>query len=193
MFGSMSCKAHQAHIALSEPMTSVVQQGSSLGSCPTSPTFNPHYSRLLGHWPCVKSCETEKLNDLESGLSPKARKDLFPLLGAWGLRPLHQSQLPNLESASLPSAEAENVKSNQSQPRTQHSQPDQSQLLYLIQTALLRANFSRSFEITFGLLTADTMRRRRNNQHQLQTSPSLTQQSFLHNQSASTNCRPAPA
>ena len=35
MFGSRYCKAHQVHITLSEPMTSIVQQGSSLGFTPT--------------------------------------------------------------------------------------------------------------------------------------------------------------
>ena len=46
-FESMSSKAHQAHIARSEPMTSKVKQGSSLGSCPTFPSLNPHYNRPL--------------------------------------------------------------------------------------------------------------------------------------------------
>ena len=43
MFRSMSSYAHQAHIALSEPMTSKVQQSSSLGLCPTFPSTNPHF------------------------------------------------------------------------------------------------------------------------------------------------------
>ena len=47
MFGSMFSRAHQAHIALSEPMTSIVQQGSSLGSCPTSLFLNPYYKRTF--------------------------------------------------------------------------------------------------------------------------------------------------
>ena len=34
-FGSMSSQAHQVHIALSGPMTGIVQQGSSRGSFPT--------------------------------------------------------------------------------------------------------------------------------------------------------------
>ena len=37
-------------------MTSIVQQGSSLSSCPTFTPLNPHYNQPLGHWPCVKSC-----------------------------------------------------------------------------------------------------------------------------------------
>ena len=37
-FGSMSSKAHQAHIALSGTMTRIVSQGLSLGSCPPSPS-----------------------------------------------------------------------------------------------------------------------------------------------------------
>ena len=35
--GSWNCLAHQAHIAPSEPMSSIDQQGSSLGSFPTPP------------------------------------------------------------------------------------------------------------------------------------------------------------
>ena len=41
-FGSKTSSAHQAHIALSGPMT--------------FPSPRPHYNRPLGHWPCVKSC-----------------------------------------------------------------------------------------------------------------------------------------
>ena len=41
-FGFMSSSAHQAHIALSEPMTSIARQGSSLGSCPTFLSPKPH-------------------------------------------------------------------------------------------------------------------------------------------------------
>ena len=34
----------------------IVQLGSSLDSCPTLPSPNPHFNRPSGHWPCVKSC-----------------------------------------------------------------------------------------------------------------------------------------
>ena len=54
--GSWNCLPHQAHIALSEPMSSTDKQGSSLGSFPTSPPLYPHFNRLSGFWPCVKSC-----------------------------------------------------------------------------------------------------------------------------------------
>ena len=37
-FGSWNCLPHQAHIALSEPMSSTDKQGSSLGSFPTFPS-----------------------------------------------------------------------------------------------------------------------------------------------------------
>ena len=65
---------------------------------------------------------------------------MLPLSAAWGLCPHHQTKLPNVRSESLLPAEAEDVESNQTQPRTQHSQPNQLQLLFLIQTALLKAN-----------------------------------------------------
>ena len=48
MFGSMSSSAHQANIVLSEPMTSQVQRGSSLGSCPTFPSPNSHFKPTFG-------------------------------------------------------------------------------------------------------------------------------------------------
>ena len=54
--GSWNCLPHQAHIALSEPMSSTDKQGSSLCSFPTSPPLYPHFNRPSGFWPCVKSC-----------------------------------------------------------------------------------------------------------------------------------------
>ena len=44
-----------AHITLSEPMTSRVQQGSSLGSCSTFPSPNPHYNPTFGSFDLVSS------------------------------------------------------------------------------------------------------------------------------------------
>ena len=55
MFGSMSSQAHQAHIALSELMTSKVLQGSNLGSCPTFPALNPHFKPTFGSFDLVSS------------------------------------------------------------------------------------------------------------------------------------------
>ena len=54
--GSWNCLAHQANIALSEPMSSIDQQGSSLGSFPTPPPLYPHFNRPSGFWPCIKPC-----------------------------------------------------------------------------------------------------------------------------------------
>ena len=142
MFGSMSCKAHQAHIALSEPITSIVQQGSSFGLIPASPFFNPHYSQPLCLWLCGKLCLVEGRDKYPLG------KNLLPFPAAWGLCSHHQTKLPNLGSASLPPAEAEDVESNQSQQRIQHSLPDQPQLPFLVQTALLIANLRKSYNQT---------------------------------------------
>ena len=46
-----------AHIspALSEPMTSIDQQGSRLGTCPTFPSPNPHYNLTFGSLDLVSS------------------------------------------------------------------------------------------------------------------------------------------
>ena len=55
--GSWNCLPHQAHIALSEPMSSIDQQGLSLGSFSTfPPPLYPHFNRPSGFWPRVKSC-----------------------------------------------------------------------------------------------------------------------------------------
>ena len=37
-------------------MSNTDQQGSSLGSFPTSPPLYSHFNRPSGFWPCVKSC-----------------------------------------------------------------------------------------------------------------------------------------
>ena len=47
-FRSKTSKVHQAHIALSGPTTSIDQQGSSLGSCPTFPSLKPALWLTLG-------------------------------------------------------------------------------------------------------------------------------------------------
>ena len=48
MFGSMSNKAYQAHIALSEPMTNTDQQRLSLVSSATSSSVNTHFKLTFG-------------------------------------------------------------------------------------------------------------------------------------------------
>ena len=55
MFGSMSCWAHQDHIALRGSMTSIDQQGSCIGSYPTLPFPNPHYNLTFGSFDLVSS------------------------------------------------------------------------------------------------------------------------------------------
>ena len=67
----------------------------------------------------------QKVNEAV-GLSPEKR-NLLLLPAAWGLCPHHQTKLPNMGPAFLPPAEAKDMESNQPQPRTQNSQPDQSQ------------------------------------------------------------------
>ena len=54
--GSWNCLPHQAHFAPSEPMSSIDQQGSSLGRSQPSPPLYPHFNRPSGLWPSVKSC-----------------------------------------------------------------------------------------------------------------------------------------
>ena len=47
-FDFMFNKIHPAHIELSKPMSNIVQQGSGIGSCPTSPSLNRHYNPNFG-------------------------------------------------------------------------------------------------------------------------------------------------
>ena len=174
MFGSMSCQVHQAHIALCEPMTSIVQQSSSLGWSPTSPSLNLHYKPTFGSLTLCQVLEGGRQRQIKLGRhscpSPE-EKYLFPF-------PI------SVKSAISPPVEVENVEFNQSQSLTQYSQPDQSQInhiCHLILTDLigpnhLRANFRASSEITSGLLTTPTWQipQLRRNQLQLLTSSGLT-------------------
>ena len=48
--------ALQSHIARSEPMSNIDQQGSSLGWFPTCPFSYPHFNRPSGYWSCDESC-----------------------------------------------------------------------------------------------------------------------------------------
>ena len=97
MFGSMSCDALQAHIALSEPMTSIVQQGPSLGSSSTPPSLNLHYNRPTGHWPCVTSCLVGGRDKYHfaAGFSYLCQNGVWvlttnPSCRMWGQRPYQQ-------------------------------------------------------------------------------------------------------
>ena len=70
MFGSMPSNAHQAHIALSEPMISIVQQSSSLSSSSISPSLIPTIIDLtvIDLVSCPVWWEAETNN---AGLSPE--------------------------------------------------------------------------------------------------------------------------
>ena len=155
MFGSMSCKAHQAHIALSEPITSVVQQGSSLG---------------------LNSIPTPILIDLES-IAVWWETDKYPL-GSRSLRSQRKESVTSpssVGSGSIPSDQAAEsgvcvLITNRSRGRgiqpikaadpAQPTRPITAAFLIQTalhrksynQTALLRANIRKSSEITFGLL-----------------------------------------
>ena len=120
VFESVSCKAHQAHIEVSEPMTSIVQRGSSLDSSPTSSSLTIIDLVSSPVW-----WEAKTNTDLAAELIPEEGNPL-PLLATWGLRLHHQTKLSTVGSPS----EAEDVESNQPQPQTQHSLPDPSQLTF---------------------------------------------------------------
>ena len=67
----MSSYTYQAHIASSEPMTNKVPQGSSLGSCLTLASPNPHYKPTFGSLTLcqVLSVESQKQISLPAALS----------------------------------------------------------------------------------------------------------------------------
>ena len=102
MFGSMSCEAHQAYIALSEPMTSIVQQGSSLGSCPISLSINPHYKPTFGSLNLCQLLSEGSQWQIPPSLAPRkwirylphqhgvCVSTTKPSFRMWGLRPYHQ-------------------------------------------------------------------------------------------------------
>ena len=146
--------------------------------------------RTSGHWSCFSSCLVGgRDKNRRFDLSPGERY-LFPLPAAWGLHLHHQTKPPNVGSASLPPAKADDVDpTNHSSRSSTANQPITT--AFLIQTALLRTNLRMSsiqqvfWELTSESLPrlllvssqhllADIMKRRHSNQHQLQTTSSLT-------------------
>ena len=97
------------------------------------------------------------------------------LLAAQGLRPHHKTKLPNVGSAShhQPKQMTWNPTNHNRGPSTANK-PTTAALL--IQTSLLRANFRKSSEITFGLLDTPSWQRPRDDAG-----------------AASINCRPSPS
>ena len=97
-----------------------------------------------------------------TGLSPEERNP-SPLPAAWGLRPHHQTELPNVGSAPLRPAEA-TIAMNPAQPsrpiiafyfsHSNNSFQSLSPKVSPSSTALLKDNFRKSFEVTLGLFTA---------------------------------------
>ena len=122
---------------------------------------------------------------LAVGLSPEER-NLSPLLACMGSTSL-PPKLPKVGSAFLPPAEAEDM---ESQLWTQHNQPNQPQLLFLIQTALLRANLRKSYNQTALLRT--NLRKSSETTFGLFTTPSW-QIPWDDDTAASITCRPTPA
>ena len=74
-------------------MTSIVKQGSSLGSSPTFPSLNPHYNRRLRHCLVLSGRMQRQTINWVTEVSPEESNSLH-LSAAWGLRPHHQTK-PN--------------------------------------------------------------------------------------------------
>ena len=132
-------------------MTSIVQQGSSLGSSLTSPSLNPNYNRTSGHWP-YQALSGGKQRQIQlvgkegicasSGHSPTTKA-----LSAAAARDVQLQAYPTADVLTPTSRWLR----NQPQPQTQQSQPTTA--AFLIQTALLRDNLRKFSETTFGFLT----------------------------------------
>ena len=149
MFESMFSKAHQPHIALSEPMTSIDQSGSS--STSTSVTDLRVIDLILSpvSWEAVT-----KKRQFASRASRARRRGIRYLSLQYGVCVL----------TTKPLAKAEDVGSNQPRPRTQQSIPDQSQLPFsskqlfseLIQGNLTRSLLVSSLHLLGGYLETTT-------------------------------------
>ena len=179
MFETMPSKAHQAHIAVSEPMNSIVQQGLSLGSSQTSPSLNPYYKLTFGSLTWYQVLYGGRQWQIKSGqlglawrsgiLYLSQQYEVFflttkPSCQTWALHPYHQPKQKTWNPT------------NHSRKPNKANQTNHSRLFFLIQTALFRANLRKSYnqtallranlrissETTFGLLTttflADTVR-----------------------------------
>ena len=158
----MSSKAHQAHIAPSEPMTSLVQlethiaqseplssinqQGSSLGLCPTSPTLNPH---------CKPSFMSLNLCQVLSDGRQTQISGWWPGLAWWRVRIFFLSQQHVVSILTTkPSCQMwglhpfHQLKQKLWNPTNYSHRPNTANQTnhscHLIQTALLRANLRKS-------------------------------------------------
>ena len=99
-----------------------------------SPPSTPTINQPSDHWSCVKSCLVRGRDRYRDW-----RRGRICITSS------------SMGSASSPTASAKSVGSNQSQPRTQHSQPNHC--YSIIQTALLRANIRKPSETLSGLLS----------------------------------------
>ena len=142
MFESMSSKAHQAHIARwADNQHSPAGFKSRLE--PNLPSLNPYYNRPSSHRPCVKFY-------LVGG------RDKYPL-GSWASwarkRGGSVTSPSSMGSASLPPAwkRRRGIQPTTVMDPTQPTRPITAEVYH--STALLRANFRKSFEITFGRFT----------------------------------------
>ena len=121
-----------------------------------------------------------------------------PLLSAscqkWDLHSYSQTKLLKGRSVSLPPAKADDIESNQSQLQTQHSLQTNHQC-FLIQSALLGANFRKSSKITSGLLTTPlgTYNETATQQPASTTDLLPLNPAAVSAQPSNSTCRPAPA
>ena len=59
--------AHQAYIALGEPVTGMDEQGSRLGSCPTFPSSNPQFKPTFGSLTLCQVLSGGRQQQMQSG------------------------------------------------------------------------------------------------------------------------------
>ena len=158
---SKSSKAHQAHIALNEPMISIVKQGLSQDLSQTFPSLNPHFKPTFGS---LTLCQV-----LSGGrpwqIEPRGEESVTSpsSMGSVSLPPNQAAKrgicvLTTIQSRRL-GIQPPAVDPAQSTRPITAAFLIQTALLkanlrkFYNQTALLRANLRKSSEITFGPLT----------------------------------------
>ena len=154
-------------------MTSIIQQSSSLGSCPTFPSPKPHYNRPSGHWPCVKSClvggrdkytYSGPVPDCQcsmTGLRPRDKYTHSSSESRWARKVIRTSSSQGTPTKALSTSSScqrhtapglpnsRCFDSNQQTMQELASNPTQpakpTTAAFLIQTAFLRANLRNSY------------------------------------------------
>ena len=180
-------------------MTSIVQQSSSLSSCPTFPSPKPPLSMTL----CQVLFGERQRQIYTFRLRQPVDKEGFLYL-LWSKHSDHgliSSSYQRCTAPGLPNSRCCDSRQQMMQgPAADQAQPTKpTTAAFLIQTALLRANLKKSSKTTFSLLTTHSQPQFHpaafpapSSYQHLQTSSSFIQQQFL-NLPATNSCKLTPA